>query len=106
MADVHENIRAEFENIHKVLSSLPAASDLPGLSTLELAGVSAFLHNFYNGIENILKQGLAAKSVKVPVGPTWHRDLLHAGRSVGLISAETMAGLAPYLAFRHFASHG
>ena len=106
MADFRENIQAEFENINNILSCLPPASALPGLSQLELAGVSTFLHNFYNGVENILKQGLMAKSVKIPAGATWHRDLLNAGRSAGLISAETVAGLASYLAFRHFASHG
>ena len=100
MADVRENINAEFENISNVLACIPPASALPDLSQLEMAGVSTFLHNFYNGVENILKQGLAAKSVEIPSGATWHRDVLNAGRSAGLISAETMASLAPYLAFR------
>ena len=94
MADFRENIQAEFENIGNVVSCLPPASTLPDLSPLELAGVSSFLHNFYNGVESVLKQGLAAKSVDIPSGATWHRDLLSAGRSAGLISASTMAGLA------------
>lgn len=106
MANFRENIQAEFENISDVLSHLPSASALPELSPLELAGVSTFLNNFYNGVENILKQGLTAKSISKPVGSTWHRDLLHVSSSSGLISAETMACLAPYLAFRHFAIHG
>ena len=106
MADFRENIQAELENISNVLSCLPPASALPDLSPLELAGVSALLQNFYNGVENVLKQGLAAKSAEIPAGTTWHRDLLNAGRLASLISTETMTDLAPYLAFRHFASHG
>ena len=66
MASFHENIQAEFENISNVLSCLPPASAMSDLSPLEMAGVSTFLQNFYNGIENILKQGLLAKAMKIP----------------------------------------
>ena len=56
MAELKAKIEAEFENIDKVMNELTGPEDLRNLSALELAGLSALLHNFYLGMENILKQ--------------------------------------------------
>jgi hypothetical protein len=75
------------------------------LSQLEIAGIAALLHNFYNGIENILKQLFQAKGILLPQGALWHRELLLTATQHGIVSENLGAELRPYLAFRHFFSH-
>lgn len=105
MASFKDYAEAESENLQKVLAKLPPGSTLSRLSDLELAGVAAFIHNFYNGIENILKQAVREKGSKLPQGNTWHRDLVELALTQGIISKETSEALKGYLAFRHFFSH-
>lgn len=106
MADLQEKIAVELENAEKILVELQKAGNLLKFSPVELAGAGAFLHNFYNSIENIIKQVLLAKAIEIPTGSFWHRDLLETAFSVQVISSSLKNKLAPYLAFRHFFVHG
>jgi uncharacterized protein YutE (UPF0331/DUF86 family) len=85
---------------------IPESESLPGLSNLELAGLAALIHNFYNGVENILKQLIAAAGKKLPDGPSWHQDLINTAITNDLISEPIAKRLRQFLAFRHFFSHG
>ncbi len=105
MANLKEKIEAEYENIDKLITELPPADRLSFLEFLQLAGVAALLHNFYNGIENIIKLILKDKNIPLPEGGSWHKELLNLAKTNRIISETTLMLLGEYLAFRHFFSH-
>lgn len=105
MANLKDKIEVEFENIEKIFKEFPQNIPLHQLSTLELAGIATLIHNFYNGIENILKQILKEKNISLPQTSSWHKDLLNYSEQNSIISSDTKNKLGEYLAFRHFFSH-
>lgn len=71
MANFKDRIEAEYEAIENTLSLLPD-KPISQLSKLELAGLATLIQNFYNGIENILKQVFQLKSIIISTGSSWH----------------------------------
>ena len=104
MADYRTRIEAEYEAIERTLSTLPDRNAAQ-LTPLEVAGVASLIHNFYNGIENVLKQSFQARSLDVPAGPSSHQNLLLMAVEANIISSQLADELKEYLAFRHFFSH-
>lgn len=105
MDNLTDRILAEKENVEKALSNLKDTNARTEKSVIELSAIATFLHNIYNGIENILKQVLKAKGNKIPKSETWHKDLLDISVSTGIISEELSDKLYEYLVFRHFFVH-
>lgn len=106
MAEIKEQVEVEFENIQQVLSNLPQENAQQNLSVLEIAGMATLIHNFYNGMENVIKQLIRYNKLEFPIGPSWHRDLLQVALTSEIVTHETVNKLKPYLGFRNFFVHG
>lgn len=106
MADLQKRISVEISNISLTLVEINNAKNIKEKTKLELAGLATFLHNFYNGIENILKQILQEKSITVVKTDLWHKALLEIAVENKVITPEFKISLSDYLAFRHFFVHG
>lgn len=104
MASYKERIEAEYEAMEKTLFAFPK-KPLSELSELELAGVATLLNNFYNGIENILKQIFQKQSIQLPEGHSWHQNLILSAIEENIISENLADTIKKYLSFRHFAAH-
>lgn len=105
MVNLSLKIRAEIENIEITLQNLKIVRDREETSVIELAATGTFIHNFYSGIENILKQILKAHGVVVGQSSTWHKDILRLAVSNGILTDELSDYLYEYLTFRHFFVH-
>ena len=92
-------------NMEISLKNLKTAYDRKDKSVIELAAIGTFLHNIYNGIENILKQLLSFKNIKISKSSNWHKDLLNTSLSSGIISKDLTDELYKYLTFRHYFIH-
>ena len=105
MDELQKQILAEKENVEIALENLKLAKSKKEKTVIELAAIGTFLHNIYNGIENILKRVVVTGNVEIPVSVTWHKDLLNLSFSMGIISEKTCDELYKYLTFRHFFVH-
>jgi uncharacterized protein YutE (UPF0331/DUF86 family) len=102
---VKNKILAEITNIEKVLIELNKVKNKLNKELVVLAGIGAFLHNIYTGMENILKQILQHQNISIPETPTWHKDLLNLIVENNFITRETVDKIGKYLVFRHFFTH-
>ncbi len=102
-----DQCEAEFENIQTVLEELKAVvrPGKTGYTVAELAAIATFLHNTYNGVENVLKRILYHRNIALKTDATWHKDLLKQSADIGIISNNLHATLSDYLSFRHFFVH-
>ncbi len=106
MAELRERVLAEKENVELSLTNLIEAMSRKERTVIELTAAASFVHNVYNGIENILKQVLAARSIEVARAGAWHQELLKRAVAEKVVSNELAQELKEYLGFRHFFVHG
>ncbi len=114
-AELREEVSIELEAIEKVVAELIALlQDLGSRepTVRERTAAAAFLSQFYNGIENILKRISNSHNVPLPSGETWHVDLFKRFCFPSFSSLPTLfdddlaAALAPFRKFRHVFYHG
>jgi uncharacterized protein YutE (UPF0331/DUF86 family) len=105
MDSLPKQILAEKANVEEAIGNLENAMAREVKTVIELAAVGAFLHNFYNGIENILKQTLKQKNIQFARTENWHKELLNLSVSHGIITESLSDELYEYLTFRHFFVH-
>lgn len=105
MDNLKKRILAEKENVEIALNNLKYTMQRKEKTVIELAAIGTFLHNIYNGIENILKQILIANDVEIPRSATWHKDMLNRAISMQIISEKLSDELYEYMTFRHFFVH-
>ncbi len=113
-AELSEEIAVELEALEMTVNELltlqeDVAHREP--TVRESAAAAAFLAQFYNGIEDILKRICRYHNVPLPIGETWHTELFQRFCSPGygdlplLFDGPLAAALAPYRRFRHVAFH-
>lgn len=105
MDKLRKQILAEEENVEIAFGNLKQTIEREEKTVIELAAIGTFLHNIYNGVENILKQIIVANGGELPMSGTWHKDLLNLSVSMGIVSEELSDELYRYLTFRHFFVH-
>lgn len=110
-----EEIEIEFESLETAVNELVKLRNDVGEeepSMRELTAASAFLAQFYNGLENILKRFYKFFNKPLPVGADWHIILFRSfcdppeGRLPMLFPKEIEKQLIPYRKFRHVVHHG
>jgi uncharacterized protein YutE (UPF0331/DUF86 family) len=102
-----EHCDAEFENIEAVLAELDLiiVPEKTGYTTAEMAAIATFIHNCYNGVENVLKRIFYYNKLEIKDSPAWHKDFLKAALDQRIISTDLYNSLSIYLSFRHFFVH-
>ena len=113
-AELREEIAVELETMELTVNELLALQrDLSGRepTTREKTAAAAFLAQFYNGLENILKRISSYNNVSLPTGETWHVELFQRFCSPShpdlpqLFDENLASALAPYRRFRHVMFH-
>lgn len=113
--EIREEISIELEAIQQIVTELlelaeDIADQQPNVREKTAAG--AFLAQFYNGIENLLKRISKYYNIDIPKGENWHVELFKRfcyppmPPLPELFKDELPALMAPYRRFRHVFFHG
>ncbi len=115
LEELREEINFELTQMEKVVQELLALyQEVAGRTPTarEKAAAGAFLAQFYNGVENILKRISRFYGVPLPAGETWHIELFTRfcvppyGPLPALFDSSLASSLAPFRRFRHVFLHG
>jgi len=105
-SDVYDEIDAINQTLRELSALKTQLSTTTEVNNIQKAAIGTFLMNFYVGIENILKRICKVYYNKVPLGSSWHKELLELSFNppndkLLLIEKRLADKLNPYLGFRH-----
>jgi hypothetical protein len=115
LEELKELINIEFVNLDLILKSINELTLIIGDSQpdkFQLAAISKFLSDIYNGTENVLKRLCKYLKIPLPIGGFFHTELLMLFRTS---STETIPVLfddtifedfKALMKFRHYVIHG
>ncbi|MBI4582534.1 MAG: hypothetical protein HY717_00680 [Planctomycetes bacterium] len=113
-ADLEKEVTIEFELMESTVKELVSLLKDVGErepTIREKTAAAAFLAQFYNGVEHIMKRICRYHGVDLPTGDTWHSELFKRFCSPGfkplpiLLGKSLASNLAPYRNFRHVVFH-
>lgn len=113
--ELRKEIDIELELLESTLTELAALRndvDEREPTVREKTAAGAFLAQFYEGIENILKRVCHFHGVPIPVGDSWHIDFFKRFCKPGyshlpvLFDESLASGMSPFRKFRHVVYHG
>lgn len=113
--ELREEIAIELEAIQQIVTELLELSNDVGdkePNLREKTAAGAFLAQFYNGIENLLKRISKYYNIDIPKGDNWHIELFKRfcyppmPPLPELFNDELPALMVPYRRFRHVFFHG
>lgn len=103
---LEETVKKELETLKKLEEEKNGLIKLK-LSNYTLRAAGSILHDFYTGIEKIFHDIAKEIDRRVPIGESWHSELLHQmtldipGLRPPVITSSTEKKLREYLSFRH-----
>jgi hypothetical protein len=103
--DVYDEIN-EIELTVIEISALRTQIAQKPVDNVQKAAMGTFLMNFYVGIENIIKRITKVYYQKVPMGHSWHRELIELAMTpppgkLQILDKVLVDKLNPYRGFRH-----
>ncbi|RKY58462.1 MAG: hypothetical protein DRP95_05940 [Candidatus Latescibacterota bacterium] len=113
MGELQEEIRVELRNLERLSKEMGQLLTKVGdeLSFIEVRAAGSILHDFYCGVERILKRIALSVDGNLPQGEEWHNELLlQMARPVegvrkAVIDDELLQKLKEYKRFRHLFRH-
>ena len=103
-------VEFEFKALHSVVHEIRSLLDEVGAATPDIrvsTVVGAFMQQFYNGIESVLKRLCLYHGVTLPEGGRYHADLLslfgpsHPASLPQVLDPDLFADMEPFRQFRH-----
>jgi hypothetical protein len=112
VSELRAEANVEFAHLDRVVDELLSLRQDVGEREprlRELVAGGAFLTQFYNGVENLLKRISKHEDVPLPQGPDWHVELFRrfctpsSYRLPALLDEQLRSELARFRGFRHVA---